>query len=298
MKIKTINYVFKQGMIGLWRNRGMSIASISSVMTSLLVLGLIITLVLNINNVALLAQTQFDSVQVYLDEELELESIRQIGEDVSEIQGVAAVEYESSEQALANMKEQWGEQGYLLDNLESNPLPNSYIIHLEGLEVADEVVSELEAIEGIEEVKYYKEIMDQLMNIAGLIRTVGFVLILALILVTVFIISNTIKLTLNARRQEINIMKYVGATNWFVRWPFIIEGVFLGLIGSVLALVFVYYGYQYVFNAMTTQFYIMLSTYMVPIEEMMNKTIVIFAVLGAGVGALGSIFSLRKHLRV
>ena len=93
-------------------------------------------------------------------------------------------------------------------------------------------------------------------------------------------------------------MKNVGATNWFIRWPFLVEGVLLGLIGSIVSIVVVYYGYQYAFNAITSRFYLMLSTYMVSVDDMMKKTVYIFAVLGAGVGALGSIFSLRRHLKV
>ncbi|SET05237.1 cell division protein FtsX [Natronincola peptidivorans] len=298
MKIRTINYMIKQGFIGIWRNRGMSIASISSVAASLAVLGVIITIVLNINNLSYIAQMQFDTIQVYLEDELTVEEISTLGQDITAIPGVQYVEYESKEDALNKMKEQWGEQGHLLDVLEDNTLPNSYVIHVENIEVSDDVVKELNNFAGIEEVKYHKDIVDNMLRIANFIRAIGLGLILILILVAMFIIANTIKLTLNARKQEINIMKYVGATNWFIRWPFFIEGMVLGLIGAVIALIFVHYGYQYTFDLLTTRFYVMLSVYVVSVEEMMSKTIPVFTVLGAGVGALGSIVSLRKHLRV
>jgi cell division transport system permease protein len=298
MKIRTFKYVFKQGLIGIWRNRGMSVASIGSVAASLIILGVIITLVLNITNIAYIAQQQFDTIQVYLEEDLTEENASRVGEAIHSIEGVMAVEYESKEDALRNMKERWGEQGYLLETLENNPLPNSYIIYLTNIETADSVVTALEKVNGIEEIKYYKDIIEQLLKIAVFVRTIGLALILVLILIAMFIIANTIKLTLNARRKEINIMKYVGATNWFIRWPFFIEGVILGLIGTTIALIAVYYGYQYAFNVITRQFYIMFSSYVIPVGEMMKRTIVLFIVLGAGVGALGSIVSLRKHLRV
>lgn len=298
MKIRTINYIFKQGFVGVWRNRGMSIASISSVAASLGVLGIIITLVLNINNLSYIAQMQFDTIQIYLEEELTVEEIDHMGKKIGTIAGVQAIEYESKEDALNNMKEQWGEQGHLLEVLEENTLPNSYIVHMENIEVADSIVNELKSLEGIEEIKYHKELVDSMLRIAGFVRTIGLGLILVLVLIAMFIIANTIKLTLNARRQEISIMKYVGATNWFIRWPFFIEGMLLGLIGAVIASGFVYYGYHYAFNLIVTRFSVMLSVYVVSVDEMMRKMIPIFVVLGAGVGALGSIVSLRKHLRV
>ena len=298
MKGRTVKYMFRQGFTGLWRNRGMTVASIGSVAASLIILGLVITLVLNISNAAYLAQMQFDEIQVYLQKDLSVEEIDSVGKQIEKIQGIAEITYESKEMALEKFKESWGEQGYLLENLESNPLPNSYIIQVENLETADNIVKELKPLEGIDEIKYYKEIVDQLLKVAKFIRTVGLVIILILILVAVFIISNTIKLTLNARRQEIGIMKYVGATNWFIRWPFLIEGMLLGFIGAALSIVVVYFGYQYAFEVITRYFYVMFSTYMISVRDMMDKIMLMFGVLGTGVGALGSIFSLRRHLKV
>ena len=298
MKIRTMNYMLKQSFVSIWRNRGMSVASVASVMASLTVLGVIITIVLNVNNLSEIAQMQFDTIQVFLDEELGTSDISDLGEKIGSIKGVNFLDYETKEEALNRMKEQWGDKGYLLEVLEENTLPNSYIIHLENIEVADDVVKNLNTLEGIEEIKYHKEILDTMMGIANFVRTIGLALIIVLILITMFIIANTIKLTLNARRQEINIMKYVGATNWFIRWPFFIEGIVLGLIGSVIALGIVYFGYEYVFDLISNKFHMMLSIQIVPVKEMINRTLPIFTVLGAGIGALGSILSLRKHLRV
>lgn len=298
MKARTVKYIFRQGLTGLWRNRTMSIASIGTVAATLVILGLVITLVLNISNLADLAQMQFDEIQVYLKDDLFIVEIDNIGKQIKMIEGVSEVIYESREEALEKFKESWGEEGYLLDGLEKNTLPNSYIIRMDNLELADSIVKDLEPLKGIDEIKYYKEIVDELLKAAKFVRTIGMTVILILILVAIFIISNTIKLTLNSRRQEIGIMKNVGATNWFIRWPFLFEGVLLGLIGSIISIVVVYYGYQYAFNAITSRFYLMLSTYIVSVDDMMKKTVYIFAVLGVGVGALGSIFSLRRHLKV
>ncbi len=298
MKARTVKYIFGQGFKGLWRNKGMTVASIGSVAASLMILGLIIVLVLNITNSAELLQMQFDEIVVYLEEDLSIEEIDSIGNQLEQINGISNLTYESKEEALEKFKESWGEEGYLLDSLEENTLPNSYIIEVESLELADEIVSDLSVVQGIDEIKYYKEVIDQLLNIANFIRTAGLIIISILILVAIFIISNTIKLTLNARRQEIGIMKHVGATNWFVRWPFILEGMLLGVVGGALAIAVVYFGYSYTFDAITRHFYVMFSVHMIPVENMMNKIIFMFSVLGTGVGALGSIFSLRRYLRV
>ncbi len=300
MKLRSFQYVMQQSFRGIWRNRGMSMASISSVAASLTILGLIMILVLNMSYLAALAQTQFDSVQVYLDDGLSAYEIENIGHEIAQITGVSSVLYESKEAALDKLKERWGNQGHLLDTFEEeeNPLPNSYIVHVNHISQSDEVVSTLTNLSGIEEVKYYRDIIDNLIRVAGLVRTIGLTVILVLILIATFIISNTIKLTINTRKREINIMKYVGATNWFIRWPFLIEGTLLGLVGAVIALILIYFGYQTVFDMITTRFFVIFSASILSVEEMMSRTLIMFLVIGAGVGALGSIISLRKHLQV
>ena len=298
MKLRSFQYVMQQSFRGIWRNRGMSMASVSSVAASLTILGLIMILVLNMSYLAALAQTQFDSVQVYLDEGLSASEIEGIGHEIALITGVSSVLYESKEAALNKMKIRWGDQGHLLDTFDENPLPNSYIVHVNHISQSDDVVSTLTNLSGIDEVKYYRDIIDNLIRVAGLVRTIGLTVILVLILIATFIISNTIKLTINTRKREINIMKYVGATNWFIRWPFLIEGTLLGVAGAVIALILIYFGYQTVFDMITTRFFVIFSASILSVDEMMSRTLLMFIVLGAGVGALGSIISLRKHLQV
>lgn len=276
----------------------MSIASITTVVATLIILGVVITLVLNINGIAFMLQSQFDTVQVYLDDELSMEEITNAGIAIAKIEGIENIEFESKEQALQNLKERWGQQGYLLESLEKNTLPNSYVIYLRDIESAELVVGELSKVSGIDEIKYYKDIVDNLLRIAQYVRTIGLSLIFMLIVITMFILSNTIKITLNARKKEITIMKHVGATNWFIRWPFVIEGVFLGFIGAIISIVIVNFAYQSAFNFITTRLYVILSSYMILPSVMLSRVIIIFLVLGCGVGALGSIVSLRKHLRV
>lgn len=298
MKIRSIGYMIKEGLKNLWRNRMMSLASIGSVTAALIILGMILILILNINSLAEGVKEQFDAVQVYLEEGIDQGRIEEIGKEISQIEGIKDIKYESKQEALENMKKRWGEHGYLLEGLETNPLPNSYIAFLEDVQQSSTVVSILQGIQGVDEVKFYKDIIDKLINITNFIKMVGLVIIVILIAISIFIIGNTIKLTVAARRREINIMKYVGATNWFIRWPFLIEGSMLGLIGSALAIALIFIAYRYVYDFITTQMYVMITAYFLPVQLILDNLIVIFLILGSGIGALGSILSMRKYLKV
>lgn len=298
MKIKSFSYTFKEAFKNLWRNHMMSIASISSVAATLIILGIIFILIMNINSLTDSVKVQFDTVQVYLDESLDQSVIDDIGDEISAIVGVEEVLFESRGKALENMKDSWEEHAYLLDGLESNPLPDSYIVALQGLVYSEHVVGELKQINGIEEVKYYQDVINKLLEVTQFIRTLGLIIIVVLIAVSTFIMNNTIKLAVNSRRREINIMKYVGATNWFIRWPFLLEGTILGLIGAGIASGVIYVAYKYTFELFTSQFYVIIAAYIVSVNTVMGDLMIIFCVLGAGIGALGSINALRRHLNV
>lgn len=298
MKIRTFTNIIKQGFVGMWRNRTMSIASIGSVGATLTILGMVLILILNINTAANTTQKQFDEIQVYLKDELTDEEIEKIGQAINDCEGVNSVIFQSKEQALEIMKEQWGDQGYLLEGLEENPLPNSYIIQLQDIEYADLVVNQIKGLESIEEIKYYKDIVEKLMSVANFVRIGGLVLIGILVFISVFIISNTVKITVAARRREIGIMKYVGATNGYIRGPFMVEGVLLGLVGTSISILITFYGYKYLVNALNEKLYVLFTVYMIPPQVMVNDIAIIFIAIGVGIGLLGSIISLKKFLNV
>lgn len=276
----------------------MSIASISSVSATLMILGIIFALIININAVAQSAKDQFDSIQAYLQDDLSAEEIANMMADVEQLKGVNAVEYESKSDALENMKASWKDNAYLLEGLEANPLPSSMIVYLEDIYYSADVVKALRNLKGVEEVKSYQDIVEQLLSITEAIRKTGIIVIFVLIAISTFIIHNTIKLTVNSRHREINIMKYVGATNWFIRWPFLAEGTILGLIGAGIATAFMKFTYDYVFGLMHSDFYVLIAAYVVPPQSLMNDIVFLFVVIGAGIGALGSIWSMRKYLNV
>lgn len=298
MKIRTWGYMIKEGFKNLWRNRMMSLASIGSVTATLIILGMIFILIFNINSMAKGAQEQVNSIQVYLVKGIGSERIEGIGNEIRKIEGLKSVEFNSKEKALEKMKNIFGENRGLLEGLEDNPLPNSYVVYVNNIEESERVVGEIEGIRDVELVKFHKDIVTNLINITNFIKIVGLAVIVILIAISIFIIGNTIKLTVSARRREINIMKYVGATNWFIRWPFFIEGTFLGLIGGVVALLIVFFTYKYLYGLAITNFFIIITAYLVPAQNILDNLLLIFIVLGAGIGALGSITSMKKYLKV
>lgn len=299
MRLRVFKNIIKQGFQGMWRNRGMGLASVGSISAVLMILGIVLILILSINNLVLEVKTKFDEIQVYLEDGLTDKDLDGIEEVIKANDGVLSVVFRSKEQGLEIMKEQWKEDSYVLEGLEEdNPLQDSYIIQLKDIKHADSVVKMLKSIDGIDDIRYYKDIIDKLMVFANYIRFGGIAVIGVLVLVSVFIISNTIKITVASRRREINIMKYVGATNGYIRGPFIIEGILFGLIGAILSIVLVNYGYEYFFKSVSDKLYVLFTVYLVPPSLLIKDITIMFTAIGVGIGALGSIVSLKRFLNV
>jgi len=283
----------------MWRNRGMGLASVTSISAVLMILGIILILILSINNFVVETTTKFDEIQVFLEDDLSDEILTLIEETTKKNEGVVSIMFQSKDQALNSFKDDWGDEAYLLDGLEDkNPLPNSYIIQVEDIEYAENVVNSIKTLDGVEEVKYDKDVIDKLLVFADYIRLGGIIVIAILVFVSVFIISNTIKLTVASRRREINIMKYVGATNNYIRGPFIIEGVLFGLIGAIISIVIVYYGYEYFFGLVNEKLYTLFAIFLVAPTIIFKDIAIIFSAIGVGIGALGSLLSLKRFLNV
>src|SRR5699024_9356754 len=241
-------------------------------------------------------------IEVYLQDDVTDENMNLIEEKVNENEGISSITFRSKNEALELMRDDWEDNAYLLDGLEEeNTLPNSYIIQLEDIKYADQVVHVLNDMDGIEKIDYHKEIIDKLAVFSNYIRVGGIALIAALIFVSIFIISNTIKLTVSARKREINIMKYVGATNGYIKGPFIMEGILFGLLGAVISIVVVYFGYEYFFNTVSQKVYAFFTIFtmgLVPPAAILNDIVIIFIAIGTGIGALGSLVSMRRYLNV
>lgn len=194
------------------------------------------------------------------------------------------------------MEGQVGDSGYLLDSLGNNPLPNSILITVSQLEAADQVVEEAARAEGIEDVKYYKETVEKLLKITNFIQIGALIIMVFLIVVAVVVVSNTIKLTVFARSREIAMMKYVGATNWFIRGPFLVEGMLIGMISALISVGIIAFTYSKISELIGQDVLIILSTPMVPVSFMTINLISIFLSVGISIGACGSIISMRRFL--
>lgn len=296
--IRLLKNMIKQSGQSIIRNKNMSLASIGSVSATLIILGLVLMLVLNMSNITNTTKDEFDQVEAYVDLEIEDKVLEGLSGKIKKIDGVKSVQYTSKKQALENMKDRLEENEDILDGLETNPFQNVFTVYLEDVEQIDEVARLVGKIDGIEDVRYHKDVVDKLINIADFTRIGGTILIGILLIISIFIISNTIKTTVIARQTEIGIMKYVGATNGFIRGPFIIEGITLGIIGSIISIVIVMFGYKYTIGFLNTSLNGMLSTYLIPAKYILKDIVIIFVTLGAGVGTVGSIISLRKFLKV
>lgn len=279
----------------------MGLASIGSVTAVLIILGFVLIIVLNVNNVAMVTKETFDEIAVYLYDDVDENQIEELGKAFKEIDGVMGVAFQTKEYALESMREQWGEDAYLLEGVRNNSLPNTYIVQLEDVSKSEYVKSKLESFEGVEKAVYHKDAINALIAIADFVKKTGTGIILLLLLISVFIISNTIKITVLNRHKEIELMQYIGATNGYVRGPFMIEGILLGFIGSVVAILIIFFGYNYIINYLAARYLTLLSGmsgYIVGVEMILNDLIIIFLTIGIGIGILGSLISLKKFLSV
>ena len=222
MKISTGEYIIRETMVSLKRNNWMSFASIGTVAVSLFVLGVFLLLVLNMNRMASALESQVQ-ISVYLEDGLSADDRQDIASDIEALQGIESIRYISKDEAKARLEDRLGDQKYLLDALgDKNPLPDSFEVVVKSPDLVETAAKAIDRMDGVQEAKYGQDVIEHLFAITRLIRIFGLVLMVLLAGATLFIISNTIRLTVFARRKEIAIMKYVGATDWFIRWPFLL----------------------------------------------------------------------------
>ena len=295
MKIRTLEYFVKEAAISLKRNNLMSFASITTVAISLVILGLFLIMVMNLNNMAAHLESQVQ-INVYLEDNLSEAERYEIGNNIKKIKGVQEITFVTKDEAIESFRERLGEQKYLLDALDdANPLPYSYEVKLTLPEQVKSAAAEIAEYPGVKTAKFGQEAIEQLFKLTHMIRVFGVVLILFLVFATLFIISNTIRLTVFARRKEIGIMKYVGATDWFIRWPFIMEGMALGFGGALIATLVLRTSYSAITNQIYQSF---MFLPLIPQYPFLTNLTILLIVLGMIIGALGSAISLKKFMKV
>ena len=294
--IKRFFYTVKQAFLQVLRNRAMSLASIFAITAMLLILSLFFILVINVNTAAETIQQDYDSIEVYLKDDVTEEQADTIIDDLRTQDGVEDAYYKSKEDAMDEFKTRWGENGYLLNSLQDNPLPNSVVIMIGDLEKADSLAEKAATYDGVEDVKFYKDTVDKLLGATKFIQIAAIVVMIFLIIVSIVVVSNTIKLTVFNRANEINIMKYVGATNWFIRGPFLAEGIIIGVISAGISIGLSALIYRQIVKVIGDQLLSVLSMPMVPVGFLVYNFTWIFLALGISIGACGSMISMRKFL--
>ena len=296
MKISTQKYFFKDALNSLKRNITVSTASIATVAATLFILGIFMLTLLNVNQGIVSVESQVE-VKIFLKDDITAPQKTELETKVKGVAGVTAVTFESKEQALANFKEQLGDQNQsLVDGLEKdNPMPSSYIVKVNEPNTISAVVEAVKGQAYVLSIKDGREIVNKIISITNTIKWVGSAIFLILIGVSLFLIGNTIKIIVYSRRREIGIMKYIGATDWFIRWPFVIEGIILGVSGALIADGILFYAYKVVFAKVTTG---LLMMQLVPVSYVYTYILGLFVLAGILIGAIGSAISIRKFLAV
>ena len=294
--LSSLGYNLKQGFVQIFRNRGMSLASIFSITAMLLILGLFFVITVNINLFSEAVKQDYDQIEVFLLDETTQDQTMQMMAQLEDRDGVKAVEYRTKEQALEIMKERWGESGYLLDSLGDNPFPSSVLITVDSLEKAGAVAEYAGSFEGVEDVKYSQETVEKLTEVTDFLQLTALIIMGFLVIVSVVVVSNTVKLTVFARAKEIEIMKYIGATNWFIRGPFLAEGILIGLLAACVSTGTVAVLYGKIVETIGMQVLAIVSCPLIPVSYLTGNMVIIFLALGMSIGAWGSIVSMRRFL--
>lgn len=294
--MNSLIYNIKQGFIQIFRNKGMSLASNFSILAMLMILGIFFLIAVNLNLFTEVVKQDYDQVEVFLLDDTTQEQVQNIMNEMEGYEGVSDVVYRSKDEALEIMKERWGESGYLLDSLGDNPLPASVLISVESIESAQSVSEYAGTLEGVEDVQFYQETVDKLTQITNFLQIGALIVMAFLIVVSVVVVSNTVKLTVFARAREIRIMKYVGATNWFIRGPFISEGIIIGLLAALVSTGLITLLYDRIVAGIGVEVMAIVSCPLIPVGYMAGNMLIIFIALGVSIGAWGSIISMRKFL--
>ena len=298
MRINSFFYTIGQGFKNLGRNKWYTLASIATITACLFLFGLFYAIITNFQNVVKTAEEGV-SVTVFFNEGTTEDEILAIKSDLEKRTEVREIQYVSADEAWEGFKEEY--LGEYADGFTENPLADSanLQIYLNDVSMQPALVTYIESITSVREVNRSEVTATTLSGLNLLIAYVSAGIILVLLLVSIFLISNTVTMGISVRKDEINIMKYIGATDFFVRAPFVVEGILIGLIGSVIPLIIIYFVYTHVITYVVSRF-TMLSSLLnfLPVETVFNSLIPISLLIGIGIGFFGSFITVRKHLHV
>ena len=304
MKFSTLLRHFREGSLSVIRNGWMSFASVSSIAISLFILGVFLLLTLNVNNLTMQIENQVQ-IRVFLSLDISQEKIDAIGRSIGALPEVSRIRFVSKAEGLEMLRRNLGEDGAILDEYDetNNPLPDTYTVEVADPERIAEVAKKIKEIgdadpeEPIRSVRYGQGTVELLFRVTNAVRNVGLIIVLGLGFTATLLISNTIRITIFARRREIGIMKLVGATNSFIRWPFFVEGALIGLIGSAVTTAVLLAAYNWLVQSLQLEFGLMMIR-LVTVRESGLLVAGVLIGLGTLIGIWGSAISVRKYLKV
>lgn len=297
MKLRTFGRHLREGLKNIVRNGWMTFAAISAVTITLLILGVFLLLAMNINYIVENVENQVE-IAVELDLSVEANQINKIENQIKNTEGVKSVVFVPKEEGLEQLKERFGDEAYLLAGLEEeNPLNDLFIVQAFNPQEIDVVAEEIKLIDLVTYVDYGASTVNKLFLTTKWIKNIGITFIIGLAFTAMFLISNTIKITIYARKREIEIMKLVGATNWFIRWPFFIEGFSLGLLGAFIPIAILLFGYNLLLDSVAST--LSLSFFeLLPLYPLAYQIAILLVSLGAFIGIWGSMMSVRRFLKI
>ena len=291
-----IAYNLRQAFSQMGRNKGMYFTAVLAITAMMLILGLFFVAFVNVNLFAASIERDYNVIQIYLSDDADEETKEAAGEEISAAAGVDKLRFVPKEEALETLKGRWGENGYLLENLPENPLPDSYTVYVEDKDAANALAAAAPEIKGVDDVVYYRDTIEKLARISHFMETGSLIAMAFLVIVSVIIVANTIKLTVFNREKEIGIMKYLGATDGFVRAPFIWGGIIVGALSACLASGLTYVIYTKIVEIIGSDVARILSVTVVPAQYLTQNILIIFLCLGISIGMCGSIISIRRFL--
>ena len=300
MSTKAISYSIKEGLKSIARNRMFSLASVGTMVACLFMLSVFLCLLLNFNSIVNSAESTV-TISVYFSSDIDENRITQIGKDISNRPEVESVKYKTADEAWTSFaKDYYGDDEDLIASFgDDNPLgeSDSYVVTLKDIKDQEEMTKYLNAISGVRYVNSPLDTTGTLLKLNRIISVTSMALIMILLFVSIFLISNTVVVAISVRREEIAIMKLIGATDQFVCGPFIVEGIIIGIVGSIIPLILLFVLYQLLIHFVQNDLSQMVSWLsLMSTGKVFAVLIPVNLILGTGIGLLGSVFTVRKHL--
>ena len=298
MKYNILGYLIGEGFSNVFKNKKSTGASLIIMCATMIIFGVFLILGENINHFVDQIKSE-QGFQVFIKTDATQEEIDKVGEQIRAIDAVNTSDFVSKEDALNSMRERLKDTKGVLDGFDVEQFKTSYMVTVTDLNQSKDIQNQIMQIENVVKITSSDETVTTLINLANGIRIVTGVILVLLVVISIFIIANTIKLTVHARRKEISIMKYVGATNSFIRWPFIVEGMIIGIVASLISIVIVGGAYNLIAEQLVNvDFMQTIGASLVTLKDMLTSIIFVYMLLGIGIGVLGSVISMRKYLKV